>query len=151
MECTQCGKYFTGGSGTICMRCEKEIVRLSSAINLSKPVKRIDRKSDRLRYELIPQESLAELARAYTIGAEKHSSRDWEQGLSFGLCFGKMIGHAYKYLIERYDKDGLHHLAAVAFWAFALITFEKRKIGTNDLYKIDFVSRETIEQYKPKN
>lgn len=87
------------------------------------------RKDDtgKLRYDLIPPNPLAELARVYTIGANKYDDRNWEKGIKWGRIFGAMMRHAWAYWRgERDDpKDGQHHLASVAWCAFALMEYEK--------------------------
>jgi hypothetical protein len=82
----------------------------------------------KLRYDLLPPEGMEELARVYTIGANKYADRNWELGIKWGRVFGAMCRHAFKWLAgESYDPvDGQHHLASVAWCAFALIAYEKR-------------------------
>jgi hypothetical protein len=79
------------------------------------------------RYDLIPAQPLDELARVYTIGAGKYADRDWEKGLKWGRVFAAMMRHAWKWWRgERHDpEDGQHHLASVAWCAFALMEFER--------------------------
>lgn len=88
----------------------------------------------KLRYDLIPPEGMDALAEVYTIGAKKYADRNWELGMSWGRIFAAMLRHAFAWLRgETLDPvDGQHHLASVAWCAFALITFEKRGIGTDD-------------------
>lgn len=94
------------------------------------------RKDDtgKLRYDLIPPEALEELARVYTIGAKKYSDRNWEKGMSWGRVFAAMMRHSWAWLRgETNDPvDGQHHLSSVAWCAFTLLTYEIRKVGTDD-------------------
>lgn len=94
------------------------------------------RKDDtgKLRYDLIPPEALEELARVYTIGAKKYSDRNWEKGMSWGRVFAAMMRHSWAWLRgETNDPvDGQHHLSSVAWCAFTLLTYEVRKVGTDD-------------------
>lgn len=78
------------------------------------------------RYDLIPATPLDELARVYTIGAAKYGDRNWEGGLKWGRIFAAMMRHAWAYWRgERTDPvDGQHHLASVAWCAFALMEYE---------------------------
>lgn len=80
----------------------------------------------KLRYDLIPPRPLQELARVYTIGARKYDDRNWEKGIKWGRIFAAMMRHAWAWMIgERWDPvDGQHHLASVAWCAFALMEFE---------------------------
>lgn len=86
------------------------------------------------RYELIPAEALAELAAMYAKGAEKYPERNWELGYKFSLSFGALMRHAWRFWRgESFDPEtGMHHMAAVAFHAFAIMTFQKRNVGTDD-------------------
>jgi len=88
----------------------------------------------KLRYDLIPIQPLAELARVYTIGAVKYSDRNWEKGCDWGRIYGALIRHATAFWGgESIDKDnGQHHLASVAWNAFALMYFEANKKGKDD-------------------
>lgn len=79
------------------------------------------------RYDLIPPYPLDRLAEVYTIGAKKYADRNWEKGLAWGRVFAAMMRHAWKWWTgERFDQEsGQHHLASVAWCAFALMEYEK--------------------------
>ena len=77
------------------------------------------------RYDLIPPYPLEQLARIYTFGAQKYSDRNWEKGMKWGRIFAAMMRHAWAFWRGE-DKDsetGIHHLASVAFCAFALMEY----------------------------
>lgn len=80
----------------------------------------------KLRYDLIPVYPLELLAGAFTIGGKIYADRDWEKGIKWGRVFAAMLRHAWAWWRgEGYDpKDGQHHLAAVAWCAFALMEYE---------------------------
>jgi hypothetical protein len=86
------------------------------------------------RYDLIPPHALEALAVHYGKGMEKYAERNWERGYKWGYSFAAMMRHAWAFWRgESIDPDtGGHHLTAVAWHAFALIEFERRKIGTDD-------------------
>lgn len=91
--------------------------------------------SGKLRYDLIPPEGMEALAEAYTRGVkEGHSERGWEAGGSWLRLFAAMMRHAWQWRRgEDYDsKSGIHHLASVAFYCFALITYTKNQRGEDD-------------------
>lgn len=96
------------------------------------PGKRYD--SGKARYDLIPPEALNELAKVYTKGAEKYGDRNWEKGMSWSRCFGSLCRHTWAFWRgEDYDEEtGCHHLAMVAWNAFAILTYYLRKTGTDD-------------------
>jgi len=91
---------------------------------------------DKLRYDLISPIALEELVKVYTFGSKKYSPRNWEKGIPFSEMFAALMRHAWAW-IKRSDQDpesGLHPLAHVAFWCFAIIhlsytrpTFDDRK------------------------
>lgn len=87
------------------------------------------RKNDegKARFDLIPVGPLWEVARVYTVGAKNYGDRDWEDGMSWGRCFAAMMRHSWKWWGgETYDsEDKQHHLAAVVWYAFTLMEYEK--------------------------
>lgn len=74
-------------------------------------------------FQLIPPIALEELAKVYTMGAQKYRPRGWEQGISFMDMYGSLLRHANLWRNGQ-DNDwesSLHHMAHVAFWALAII------------------------------
>ena len=73
------------------------------------------RKDDggKLRYDLIPPEALEELARVYTVGAERYGERNWERGITWGRLFAALMRHLWAWWRGemRDPEDGLPHLA----------------------------------------
>lgn len=92
--------------------------------------------ADKARFDLIPPRSLFELGRVYAIGAKKYGDRNWEKGLKWGRVFAAMIRHAFAWWCgEKFDpEDGQHHLASVAWCAFALIQYEDTHPGLDDRF-----------------
>lgn len=86
------------------------------------------------RYELIPHEPLLELAKLYGQGALKYDERNWERGYAFSLSFAALMRHAWQFWAgEDHDEETQrHHLACVAFHAFAMMAFQARGIGEDD-------------------
>lgn len=93
--------------------------------------------------ELTPPEWEWALADVTTQGSKKYAKRNWEQGMDWSTMIGCMKRHINKFLAgERYDgpefdlekgETGCHHLAMVAWNALALMSYDLREIGTNDL------------------
>ena len=93
--------------------------------------------------ELIPPEWEWALADIMTQGAKKYDARNWEQGMAWGTMIACIKRHVNKFMAgERYDGEefdleagttGCHHLTMVAWNALALMTYDLRQIGTNDL------------------
>ena len=93
--------------------------------------------ADKLRYDLMPPYPLSELARVYTIGANKYGDHNWEEGLKWGRVFGALLRHAFAWWRgDRLDPtDGQHHLASVAWCALALIEYERTHPDLDDRLK----------------
>jgi hypothetical protein len=80
----------------------------------------------KLRYDLIPVGPLAELARVYTLGAIKYDDNNWRGGIAYENCVAAMMRHIERWRAgESFDPDGQHHMASVAFWAFAILQYER--------------------------
>lgn len=86
-------------------------------------------------FYLIPRGPLTELARVYKIGANKYEARGWEKGIEWSRVFDAMERHILAWLDgEQLDPvDGQHHLASVAWAAFALMEYEKTHPELDDL------------------
>ncbi len=86
------------------------------------------RKDDtgKLRFDLLPVEPLRKLVDVYTRGAVKYEDRNWEEGIIWGRIFAALQRHAWAWWKgEQLDgEDGQHHLASVAWCAFALMEYE---------------------------
>jgi hypothetical protein len=86
------------------------------------------RKNDegKIRFDLIPGDSLFMVGQVYTLGATKYNDRNWEQGLSYGRVFAALLRHAWKWFGgETYDQeDGQHHLASVVWCALSLLHYD---------------------------
>jgi hypothetical protein len=98
-----------------------------------KPMKP-DRLPDKLPWDELPPDAMDELVQVYLVAGRKYKPRNWEMGMRWGLLFGAMMRHAWAWWRgqERDPDDGKHHLAAVAWCALALISYEKRKMGDDD-------------------
>lgn len=85
--------------------------------------------------ELIPPEWILGLGMVLTRGAVKYASRNWERGMKWSYPVGCAMRHLFKFVCgERYDAEtGCHHLAMAAWNCLALMTYDLRKIGENDL------------------
>lgn len=87
------------------------------------------------RLELLPPEWIVGLGMVMTRGAFKYDARNWERGMAWSKMVGCTMRHLLKFVCgERYDSEtGCHHLAMSAWNALALMTYDVRKIGVNDL------------------
>jgi len=91
----------------------------------------------KLRYDLIPWYPMQELARVYTIGANKYGDYNWRKGMKWGRIVGALFRHFWAWIRgEVYDlADGQHHLASVLWCAVTLMEYERLKLGENDLMR----------------
>ena len=89
------------------------------------------------RFDLIPPDTLNEVAKHFGRGALKHADRNWERGYAWGLSYAALNRHLTAWWGgEEIDKEtGGHHLDAVAVHALFLRTFVLRNIGTDDRSK----------------
>jgi hypothetical protein len=85
--------------------------------------------------ELTPPEWIWGLAMVTTRGSIKYAVRNWERGMKWSYLIGCAFRHTIKFICgERYDPEtGCHHLAMVAWNVLALMTYDIRGIGENDL------------------
>lgn len=93
----------------------------------------------KLRYDLLPVDSLEELTRVYTVGAKKYADHNWEKGMSWSRCLGSLMRHTWKFWRgEDYDEEtGCHHMAMAAWNAMALCSYSMRKVGVDDRVKLN--------------
>lgn len=77
------------------------------------------------RFDLVPVRPLTMLAEHYGKGAEKYEDRNWERGYDWSLNYAALMRHVTEWWNgETIDEEtGSHHLAAVAWHAFALLEF----------------------------
>ena len=90
-------------------------------------------------FSLIPRGPLAELARLYNAGAEKYEPNNWRKGYAWSLSANALERHYAAWLGgQTFDQEtGCHHLAAVAFHAFALIEFAWTHPEHDDLHEFE--------------
>ncbi len=92
-------------------------------------IKKIGVKNDKgkVRVDLLPPEAMFQLAKVYTIGADKYGDYNYMNGIKWSRIFGALLRHAWKFWAgERIDKeDGQHHLASVAWCALTLMEYER--------------------------
>jgi hypothetical protein len=79
------------------------------------------------RYDLIPVEPLAEVARVYGLGAKKYAERNWEKGYDWSLSYAALQRHVNAFW-KGEDTDPeckTCHLANVVFHCFAMMEWMK--------------------------
>lgn len=95
----------------------------------------------KLRIDLLPPEWVEALSEVTTRGSFKYDDNNW----LLGMLWSKVIGPLERHLLSfkqglRYDRGetGCHHLAMVAWNALALMSYDIRGLGKNDLCNYNF-------------
>jgi len=111
----------------------------------------------KIRYDLIPPWSLEQLAKVYTFGTIKYSDDNWWKGLKWRMeVFGCILRHVWRWFRgEQLDAESqIHHLAHAVWNCFALMEYERNRIGIDDRvpYLLDLMDEEErnlrIEKWK---
>lgn len=81
----------------------------------------------KLRFDLIPAQALEEVARVFTIGAEKYEDRNWEKGMKWGRVFAAIMRHLWAYWRgeENDPEDGIPHPAHAAWGCLVLLEYAR--------------------------
>lgn len=90
--------------------------------------------ANKLRYDLIPQQILDELAAIYSYGAGKYADDNWRQGMRWRRVYGSAMRHlaAAQHGEELDPESGLPHLSH-ALWNIAtLMVYQKLGLGTDN-------------------
>ncbi|MDQ8040641.1 DUF5664 domain-containing protein [Cellulosimicrobium sp. XJ-DQ-B-000] len=89
------------------------------------------------RYDLLPVEALATVARHYGVGAAKYAAHNWRGGYEWSKSYAALQRHANAFWSgEDIDAEtGSPHMAAVAFHALTLLTFMVEQPGFDDRCK----------------
>lgn len=105
----------------------------------------------KVRYELVPPEFVHGTAVILTFGGLKYAPRNWEQGISWGRCFGALMGHLWKWWWGQ-DKDaetGCSHLWHAACELAFLISFEARGMREFDDRFTNTFTKHSLEALSP--
>lgn len=78
-------------------------------------------------YELLSPFVLERDAKLYEWGAraENRGHRNWEKGAPFSRCVQSMFRHLVRFMMRKPDKPGEDNLAAVRFWAGAIMHYQE--------------------------
>ena len=87
------------------------------------------------RLDLVLPEWVWALGDVSTRGTIKYAVRNWERGMQWSIMVGCTLRHLYKFIAgERYDKEiGCHHLAMAAWNLLALMSYDLKGIGEDDI------------------
>ena len=94
------------------------------------------RKDDagKLPYQLLPSDAVEEILRVLDFGAQKYAPRNWEKGMAWSRPFSALMRHMWAWWRgERTDPEtGISHLAHAGCCILFLLSYELRKVGTDD-------------------
>lgn len=99
------------------------------------------------RYDLLPVEALASVARLYGEGAKKYSEHNWRKGYEWSKSYAALQRHANEFWkgVDLDPETGEPHLAAVIFHALTMITFMYEHPDFDDRYaKLNPEQREEL-------
>ena len=104
----------------------------------------------KVRLDLLPPEWEWALGQVMTAGALKYEPRNWEKGMAWSKVLGPMRRHIVTWLAgETYDAEtGCHHLAMVAWNALALMVYQLRMIGEDNVFPVVPVRLEGVRKEK---
>lgn len=107
------------------------------AVNANPPKEAMRFTEGKMRFDLLPIEALIELTRVYDMGAIKYDDNNWRKGMKWSQVYRPIFSHLFKWLSgQTVDSEtGCHHLAMVAWNCLTLVTYQIRKIGTDDRVK----------------
>ena len=91
----------------------------------------------KIRYDLIPDYPLEQMAKVMTKGAEKYDINNWKKGMPWSEVEASLLRHLYAYKSgEDFDEEtGLYHMAHVAVNATFLIDYYRSNPQFDDRYK----------------
>jgi hypothetical protein len=89
------------------------------------------------RFDLIPVGALTQLAEHFGVGAAKYADNQWRKGYEWSKSYAALQRHATAWWAgEDTDAEtGSSHMAAVAWHAFALLTFLSEHPDFDDRYR----------------
>ena len=108
-ECARCGAIDSEPHDPTCPQ-----YRPSRATANDRQEGGVKQDGGKLRYDLIPPESMRGLAAILTFGAQKYAPRNWEQGIAYSRVYGALQRHLWAWWGGE-DKDSetgeshLHH------------------------------------------
>jgi hypothetical protein len=88
------------------------------------------------RYDLIPVEALASVARLYGAGAKKYAEHNWRRGYDWSKSYQALQRHANEFWrgVDIDPEMGEPHLAAVIFHSLTLMTFMSEQQQFDDRF-----------------
>lgn len=118
-----------------------ELIPYDSLIEVAKVIT-VEHKASglHLRFDKTPFAVLIEVAKIFTFGAGKYEDNNWRKGIKWSRIFGALIRHATAwYLGENNDPEqDISHLAACIWVCLIIINFTKTRKDFDDRIVNDF-------------
>lgn len=88
----------------------------------------------KLRYDLVPTDSMAEFVKVMTYGSIKYAERNWERGQKWSIPYASCMRHLNAWFAgeETDPESGLPHLAHALCNVFFLLSYQLRGMTTLD-------------------
>ena len=83
----------------------------------------------KIRWDLLPVESLKRIAQHYTTGAKKYAENNWKKGVPTERFIEGACRHWAQYRLGEIDED---HLSATVFNIFGIIFNEEKEIVNDE-------------------
>lgn len=89
------------------------------------------------RFDLLPTQALAKIARHFGVGAAKYAPNNWRKGYEWSKSYAALQRHLTAFWGgEDYDEEtGSPHLAAAGFHVLTLLTYMDEQPGFDDRWK----------------
>lgn len=89
------------------------------------------------RWDLLPMDQLAKVARLYAFGANKYADHNWRKGYDWNLSIAALYRHMAAFVGgEDFDAESqCEHLTSVVFHALALLWFMDEHRELDDRYE----------------
>ncbi len=88
------------------------------------------------RLELVPFDTIEEIAQVLTYGANKYEANNWTRGARWGRYFAAMLRHAFAWWRgeDRDPETGYSHLAHVGCNLVFLMSYQRHGWGEDDRF-----------------
>ncbi|NDG29294.1 hypothetical protein EB118_04225 [bacterium] len=93
----------------------------------------------KVRVDLLPTESLFEVAKVLGFGADKYGEHNWRKGIEWSRVYAAAQRHMMKWNAgETHDEEsGMNHLAHACVNLLFLLSYDKNHPDLDDRYRSD--------------
>jgi hypothetical protein len=88
----------------------------------------------KLRMDLLPMDSLQDVAAVYTFGAKKYEDENWRKGIPWKRIYGAVLRHIAKWFLgqDTDEESGLPHLAHATWGLLTLLNYARTHTELDD-------------------